>query len=478
MEHIWEYKNLPNITHYENLQIEDFTITGPDAKWLISSWRSQFIVTTFVKLFNTLLKPFKKNILKFHRLAHSVIIIDEIQCLPIEYWELCKHILESTQKILNCTIFISTATLPKIITPTSNNFLAKDHLDLKIQFGTKTGNIHEFLDRYNILFYKKPLIIDDFCSKLCGYLNNHPNDDVLIVLNTLDTLSRCYKYLEEEKQKNVLKNTEFYILSTLVLPIDRQNSINEIKSFIENKISHNSNSNKRLVALSTQLIEAGVDLSFKIIIRDLAPLDSIIQVAGRCNRNMEYFPEKGTIHVLHLKRTNSSISDVKLIYRNINNLITVIHDLFSALSKNRSLSTEFGDALIVNEKILRKNLEIYYSDIYNKTSMSQLIDKLTNLKFKDLAYDFKLIKNDYNKYYLLPLTQYGKEIHKFIQNSNKIPKNFYLHVILISEKQKEILLNHYHITQYNQKSDNSLLYYVIDLNIFQKIYYPRLGLIL
>ncbi|MHA1380947.1 MAG: CRISPR-associated helicase/endonuclease Cas3, partial [Candidatus Helarchaeota archaeon] len=452
-----------------------FIITGPDAKWLISSWRSQFIVTTFVKLFNTLLKPFKKNILKFHRLSHSVIIIDEIQCLPIEYWELCKHILESTQKILNCTIFISTATLPKIITPTSNNFLAKNHLNQNIQFDAKTGNIHEFLDRYNILFYKNSLIIDDFCSKLYIYLSSHPNDDILIVLNTLNTLNYCYEYLKDKKNKKMLKNTEFYILSTLVLPIDRQNSINEIKSFIENKIP--CKSNKRLVVLSTQLIEAGVDLSFKTIIRDLAPLDSIIQVAGRCNRNMEYFPEKGNIHIIHLKRPNSLISDAKLIYKHINNLITVIHDLFSTLSKNRSLSTEFGDALIVNEKILRKNLEIYYSDIYNKTSTSQLIDKLTNLKFKELAYDFNLIKNDYNKYYLLPLTQNGKEIHKYIQNSNKIPKNFYLHIILISEKQKDLLLNQYHITQYNQKSDNSLLYYVVDLNIFQKIYSPRLGLI-
>ncbi|MHA1284189.1 MAG: CRISPR-associated helicase Cas3' [Promethearchaeota archaeon] len=472
-EDIWEeYKSLNS-----NENTEDYIVKGYDARWLITTWRSQFIVTTFVKIFNSLLKPFKKNILKIHRMAYSIIILDEIQGLPIKYWKLANIILKGFQKIFGATIFLSTATLPNGIAPKNSIILAKSHLDAKFNYPTPK-KINSLINRYYILYYPHQISLSQFIERMKEYLKQNPNKDILIVLNTRETVIKCYQSIKN----SIDENTEIIILSTLVLPKDRKDSINRIKEFLKSKLN-NRHLNKRILVLSTQLIEAGVDLSFQIVIRDLAPIDSIVQIAGRCNRNMEY-EQKGLIHVIYLKRDKAKIPDMKLIYTT-NNLYTIIDNFFNSatsqkISNNIDLLEQalFEAPIISDEYHLRKKLDSYYSDIIKSNLTTMLISEVSNLKFYDLAKQFELIeKNTYN-FYLLPLiNNEAKKIHENIKKSNKIPRNFYLHVIPISHKHKKFLEKKGFLKKQIDGS-NSILYYYIEEKDFNKIYNPTSGLII
>ncbi|MBD3352801.1 MAG: CRISPR-associated helicase Cas3', partial [Candidatus Lokiarchaeota archaeon] len=291
-------------------------IKGNDARWLISSWQSQFVVTTFVKLFHRLLKPYKMNYLGFHRLHDAIIILDEVQCIPIRYWELTRIIVKNLTKILNCKIFLSTATQPAIFDSSDIINIAPNHLNSPIsqnlfvnlknkQINEKdqSRNIRQELNRYVITYFQEPIGISIFANTLNDILFEQlmREEDILIVVNTKKAAVYLYNSLLS-KTTNGSKN-RLVMLSTLVLPKDRKKIISEIKTHKERKKRNvkwtkEEDINPRYIVVATQVIEAGVDLSFKYVFRDFAPLDSIIQVAGRCNRSQEY--EMGYISLFQL----------------------------------------------------------------------------------------------------------------------------------------------------------------------------------
>ncbi|MHA1339372.1 MAG: DEAD/DEAH box helicase [Promethearchaeota archaeon] len=484
----------------------NYLISGFDARWLISTWQSLFVVTTFVKIFESLLKPFKFNLLKIHRFAHSVLILDEIQCIPIKYWKICSKILESCKNVLNCSIILSTATLPSFILPKIAVFLAKSHLNQpcplpssynNIPPNRHNSNLGSLIDRYDLFYYPNRLKFSNFLSNLKKLLSTYNNQDILIVLNTIEAVVNCFHFINDLK----LPHTDIFVLSTLVLPKHRLNSISKIKKHLLSKLANNNSTPNRVIVISTQLIEAGVDLSFNLVIRDLAPIDSIVQVAGRCNRNME-FPSKGKIHLVHLIRDNAKKSDMNLVYK-INNLLQLVDNfLLSAanyyskyfqpnIHKSPSISNKksidpqfpFGKPIIINEISLRNCLQSYYNEITSKNLATSLTKELTNLDFQSLATKFSLI--DYKPYncYLLPLiSQEACQIHSSILEQKfpnfKLPKNFFLNILLISNKIKNKLSNLCKIIPIIQKSDNSVLYYAISKTDFFRFYSENHGLLL
>ena len=129
----------------------------------------------------------------------------------------------------------------------------------------------EQFDRIELNYNPDPMHIEDFKNHVSRDIEDNGDKDFLIVLNTINSTKELYDHLSSQN----FMNTEYYYLSTNIIPKKRLEKIRDIKK----------DSKNRKIIVSTQLIEAGVDIDVDIVYRDMATLDSINQVAGRCNRN-------------------------------------------------------------------------------------------------------------------------------------------------------------------------------------------------
>ncbi|MHA1360049.1 MAG: CRISPR-associated helicase Cas3' [Candidatus Helarchaeota archaeon] len=465
----------------ENLWIEsdhdneEIIFMGDDARWLISSWRSQFVVTTFVKLFHALLKPLKRNYLKFHRIANSIIILDEVQCLPIRYWEIIRKILLSISRILNCIIFSSTATQPAIFKRETID-LAPQHL--KKPINKQKMPLSEALNRYEIKYFPQKVHLEIFLEYFQKFLSKYKRDDVLLVVNTKNAAIKSYKFLLPfaEKYKSNLT-----MLSTLVLPLDRKLSIEMLKESEKHKI-------KRNIVISTQVIEAGVNLSFKYVFRDLAPLDSIIQVAGRCNRHFEY-TTGGRVYVFEflpnlyrdtdsqkkqsyfhqVYKTTGADDITKNFLRNSADNILKEDDIFPL--------EIFGKYHSIYEAHLRQRFKKYFMEIKQRNNYMDADDELLNLKTEQLAKGINLIETRQNQIPIYLITdEDSKKLHENWSNGHSLNSKFYLYCILISNSWLE-KLKKTGIIQECFRSQKRLYYY-IEKKDLSGLYSTRSGFIL
>ncbi|MHA1148568.1 MAG: CRISPR-associated helicase Cas3' [Promethearchaeota archaeon] len=464
-----------NIWINEEHDNENNVIIGKDAKWLISTWRSHFIITTFVKLFHALLKPYKRNYLKLHRIANSIIILDEIQCLPVKYWENIKDISFFLTKVLNCTILLSTATFPAIFNRDTTIPIAKDHLNLKIKLNQHVHRIANVIDRYKIKFFYEEVSIENWLENLKNFLYDNDNEDVLIVLNTKKAAIYIYNELNNffKQFDNKTMRTHLYMLSSLVLPIDRQKSISEIKSILSNKSKIRNRS--RLIVISTQVIEAGVDISFKYVFRDFAPLDSIIQVAGRCNRGFEY--SKGVLYLFKLKDEKSlffhKVYKTTYIYNIVNDFLK------SAVENSNTLNDPyFSSYLETNEKSLRITFQKYFNKIKAHNNYFDLHRELNELEFKDLAKNFSIIQGYKNQFSVLLLVdEFILNLHEKWKSGKSLNSKFYLYTISLNKRKIELLKKENVLFEV-YGPNNELLYYYIKKDDLNNYYDSKTGFLL
>jgi len=238
------------------------------SKILIEGWNSEIIVTTFVQFFHTLVSNKNKSLRKFHRFANSIIILDEVQSIPIKYWQLIRNLMIELVNTFNSYLVFVTATQPLI-------FDQKECYEL-----SNPEKYNSKLNRIEIIpFVQTPVTIEEMVEKF-----QFGKNSILFVLNTIASARETFNLIIQK-----WSNTTF--LSTHVVPFERMQRINEIKKKLKAK--------EPIVVVSTQLIEAGVDIDFDIVVRDLAPFDSIVQSAGRCNRNG---CSKGQVFVFYLKK--------------------------------------------------------------------------------------------------------------------------------------------------------------------------------
>ena len=330
--------------------IEYYGFEGYDARFCFENWQSKIISTTFVQLLNTIFITGKNSIVnRFHRLANSVIILDEVQAIDEKYYKIISEFIQILSKEYNCYIILVTATMPIIlntidlIEDKERYFRALNRIVIE-NYSQNEITLDEFKD----------IVLDDICE------NN--DKSFLIVLNTVRSSKEVYKYIKENTKREVI------YLSTEIYPKLRLEKINKIK-----------NSNKKYIVVSTQLIEAGVDIDMDIVYRDFAPLDSINQTAGRANRNG--IGVRGIVKLY------------KIVGENGSRLCNYIYPRYLLNTTEEILE----DKQIIEEKdIYDCNLE-YFSKVKKRLSndksdeLLKLIDKLELKKFRN---KFELIEND------------------------------------------------------------------------------------
>ncbi|MCD5390972.1 CRISPR-associated helicase Cas3' [candidate division NPL-UPA2 bacterium] len=352
-----KHHHLSEVTYYGN----QGEYSQEESLFLIEGWSSEIIVTTFIQLFHSLISNQNRMIRKFPQIVNSIIILDEVQSIPYQYWHLVRRLFLEFASIFDTYFIFITATKPLIF--------EEDEIEELIEGRSSYFNI---LDRVELISrLENPILLDEFKSIVFDDITSFKEDSFLVVLNTINSSLQIYKFLESLKEEGALVDTNLYYLSTNIIPKHRLMRLEEIKK-----------DKSRKIIVSTQLVEAGVDLDVDRVFRDFGPLDSINQVAGRCNRNSSK-DKKGIVKVFILKDERKEF--YKYIYR--------ANDL--ALFKTRRLLKE-GDEL--SEKDFLELIENYYRNLGQAKSddeVKRLVELLERMDVKTASSRFKLIEEGY-----------------------------------------------------------------------------------
>lgn len=228
-------------------------------------WNAPIIFTTMVQFLNTFFDGASRNTRRLHNLANSIIIFDEVQTVPVSCISLFNEAINFLKDFCHTTIILCTATQP-----------ALEYVEKKIQVDGELidnlGAISKAFKRTEVI----PLMKNDSWNteELAQFVKEKVNEcgNVLVILNTKNIVKQLFDKLNVE-------DFQVYHLSTSMCPSHRKSILKEVR--------HKLKVGEKIVCISTQLIEAGVDVSFNCVIRSLAGLDSIAQAAGRCNRHGE-----------------------------------------------------------------------------------------------------------------------------------------------------------------------------------------------
>lgn len=275
-------------------------------EYLKESWESPVILTTLVQLSNTMFKDKASNIRRFSKLINSVIIIDEIQSLPnkaIFNFNLMTNFLVD---IMNCNIVHSTATPPNLDNKEAllyPCFYEEKSRKPTINYDgsdTKDLSIFHRVDYYSLL--GKGLDIQFETKDIVNHIKSQIFNEksTLVVLNTKRAVSNIYNELITDSELLSL-DCEIIYLTTNQCAKHRLDIINYMKRRL--KDLRNFSSDRKLICVSTKLVEAGVDIDFDLVYRSLAGVDSIIQCGGRCNREGKK-PIKGRLFIFKYKDEN------------------------------------------------------------------------------------------------------------------------------------------------------------------------------
>ncbi|MEL7498744.1 MAG: CRISPR-associated endonuclease Cas3'' [Planctomycetota bacterium] len=245
------------LEHHSNFDPEnESTVNRLQAE----NWDAPLVVTTNVQLFESLFASRTSRCRKLHRIAKSVIILDEAQTLPIDLLKPTLFAIKELVEVYGCTIVICTATQPAL------NYRGDFTIGLTsvTPIIDQTEQLHTDLKRVHVDFIGQ-LADDDLCSRI------DKTEKVLCIVNTKAHAAAIFESL--------WGNDGNYHLSTRMCAAHRKHVLdNEIRPRLD------PDSGKSCRVISTQLIEAGVDIDFPIVYRAIAGLDSLAQASGRCNR--------------------------------------------------------------------------------------------------------------------------------------------------------------------------------------------------
>jgi len=386
------------IEHHSNINYDN--INENDNNLACENWDAPIIITTSVQFFESLFSSNRSSCRKLHNIANSVVIMDEIQLLPIKYINPIFEMIKELYNNYKTTFILTTATMPLLKSKTTNTFNFNG-----IETKEIINNPNELYNKFirteiNTINNLEPITFDDVANKINNY------NTVLAVVNTRKNCENLYNIL---KSKN---NNFLYHLSNNMCGKHKSEVIKEIMKRLYEKLETK--------VVSTQIIEAGVDISFPIVFREITGIDSIEQIRGRCNREGEY--KIGQVYIFRFDKL-PNFGDLKL-------------------------STEIGLTILKREKpiITLKEVNEYFEKMYWAQELNldkkEIIPKLKNdaymrFEFNKASKEFKIIED-----YQIPIViQYDKnceEIIKLIKKNNNITfknqRNLQRYIINISKK--------------------------------------------
>lgn len=256
------------LEHHSNVNSEDIKDKEQRERLQLATenWDYPIIVTTNVQLFESLFSNKRSDCRKLHNIANSVVILDEIQTLPLGFYKPIVHTLDTLHRLFNTSVLFTTASQP-ILTGRiegANPYASFDALISVYEIIPNEAQLHDKLRRVDLKFMEGSSTYDDIAKELAKH------QKVLCIVNTRKDAKDIYDRLPKE---GICLH-----LSRMMCPAHVSATIQQVKEALKNE------GKTPIRVIATQLIEAGVDIDFPVVYRQEAGLDSILQAAGRCNR--------------------------------------------------------------------------------------------------------------------------------------------------------------------------------------------------
>jgi len=270
------------VEHHSQADYDEETRDSLRARLACENWDAPLVITTNVQLFESLFAAKTSRCRKLHNLVDSVIVLDEAQCLPPEFLQPILDVLNLLTKYYGVSVVLCTATQPALASKTYFD-AAKNRrgLDAVREIVADPPELYRRLTRADVQLpaWDQRSSWEDIAAELAG------EDCVLAIVNTRGDARRLWQLLPKDTLH----------LSALMCGSHRARVIAEIRQRLADKRAGRDDRPLRVV--STSLVEAGVDVSFPVVYRAFAGLDSIAQAAGRCNREDELAPARGRVVV-------------------------------------------------------------------------------------------------------------------------------------------------------------------------------------
>ncbi len=322
------------------------------SKYLIDTWNAQIITTTFVQLLTTLFSNRNASLVKYHSLLNSIVILDEVQAVPHSYWLVIKKMLAKISKIFNIHFILVTATQPLIFEPQKQEIVS-------IIKREKQKDFNDILSRTRICLELEERPLEEFVDLVQDFYGKQPKKSGMIVLNTIKSAQSVMEFLKESYSGTL------YFLSAGLIPKHRLANLARIK---KEKGSY--------IIVSTQVVEAGMDLDLDWVIRDFGPWDSINQVAGRCNRHGK--KDFGQVMVVNLVNEHGKQYS-KMVYGSF-----LIEKTLVVLKGKKEIKEEEYEGIA----------QEYYSEVksgHSEAKSNKILEAIYRLGFEECSQLFELI---------------------------------------------------------------------------------------
>ncbi|MFP4581898.1 MAG: CRISPR-associated helicase Cas3' [Desulfococcaceae bacterium] len=363
------------LEHHSTFDFQDEKEEDHRNRLASENWDAPLVVTTNVQFFESLFHNRSSKCRKLHRIANSVVILDEAQMLPVPFLRPCIEALRELTEAYRSTVVLCTATQPAL---SSEQF----------QWGLDIPKEREMMPDSDSLYAH-------FQRVEAGFIGTKADEEiaarlreerqVLCVVNTRGHARKLYEMLEEENA---------FHLSAMMCPAHRTKKLKEIRAALEN--------GEPCRVVSTQLVEAGVDIDFPVVYRAAAGIDSIAQAAGRCNREGRL--DRGTVHVFVPESVRPPV-EFRLNVETAEIVMRHHDDILSPASVREYFESLFwrkGDAELDREGILR--------DLFEGRIKG-------DFPFKDIAGKFRFIK-DGQEPIIVP---YDEEAERLIEELRYTP---------------------------------------------------------
>lgn len=349
-------------------------------EYLLDSWDSPVVLTTMVQFFQTLFKTKSANLRRFSSLVNSIVVLDEVQSLPIEVTTLFNLTMNFLSSVMKTTVILCTATQPTY---------DDESLKHRLVYGGKMAeqaDIVELTQEERAVFERtelRKLVETNKKSSLADIARFVLSQDesTLVILNTKPAVYQLYQLLTEQTERPL------YQLSTNMCPQHRLDKIGEIKKLLKAEVP--------VICISTQLIEAGVDIDFARVVRSYAGIDSIVQAAGRCNR--EGKRNKGQVTLVQLTNEEEKLSHLKEIKQKKSVTETILRRKTSpidvAMLNDEFFKRYYGNHGDTVNYPLGDNQSAYDYLSWNKFAGPEMKGKLRQA-FKTAGQAIDLIKDD------------------------------------------------------------------------------------
>lgn len=327
----------------------EFNVDGSEL--FTETWQAELVVTTFYQLLNGIITPRNKNLKRFVSLKNAIVIMDEVQAVPHRYWKPIRKLFQIIGNRMNTRFILMTATQPLLFTN-----------DMAVELLPEHGKYFKQLSRIRLVNRAdSDTTLEDFFTIVVNELKKNPNQSRMCVLNRKSSVSKLYSMFKERLVDHI------YALSTNLTPKDRKRRIKEIRDSLKSGIP--------CLIITTQLVEAGVDISVDVVDRDMAPLDSIIQSAGRCNRHGA--ETKGIVNLWSFTDDHGK-------------LWKKVYDPFLIDATSEVLA----EKTLIEEKEFLDLGKDYFKRISERSEPDNVDELIKNGKFSEIEAHFKLIEDD------------------------------------------------------------------------------------